>query len=68
VAYEPRPPWWRSPGVGEIVTFALRGEVRTLRTDPALRIAHALGVPVDDLFVTRVTTNLGQAVPDLVLA
>jgi transcriptional regulator with XRE-family HTH domain len=39
----------------------LRGEVRTLRTDPALRIAHALGVRVDDLFLVQVTTNTGQA-------
>ncbi|MDM2048408.1 helix-turn-helix domain-containing protein [Mycobacteroides abscessus] len=32
----------------------LRGEVRTLETDPALRIAHFLKVPVDDLFATKV--------------
>lgn len=32
----------------------LRGEVRTLGTDPALRIAHKLMVPVDDLFLIRV--------------
>lgn len=31
----------------------LRGEVRTLRTDPALRIAHHLSVPVDLLFLTE---------------
>ncbi|WP_241769516.1 helix-turn-helix transcriptional regulator [Rhodococcus opacus] len=35
----------------------LRGEVKTLNTDPALRIAHYFKVPVDDLFLTRVDTN-----------
>lgn len=35
----------------------LRGEVKTLRTDPALRIAHHLGVGVDDLFLSRVSTE-----------
>lgn len=33
----------------------LAGEVRTLGTDPALRIAHYLGVGVDDLFLVRVS-------------
>lgn len=33
----------------------LRGEVKTLTTDPALRIAHYLGVGVEDLFLTRVS-------------
>lgn len=33
----------------------LRGEVKTLATDPALRIAHRLGVGVDDLFLVRVS-------------
>lgn len=32
----------------------LRGEVKTLETDPALRIAHFLKVPVDDLFAVKV--------------
>jgi transcriptional regulator with XRE-family HTH domain len=32
----------------------LRGEVKTLDTDAALRIAHKLRVPVDDLFLIRV--------------
>ncbi len=32
----------------------LRGEVKTLDTDAALRIAHKLRVPVDDLFVVKV--------------
>lgn len=35
----------------------LRGEVKTLNTDPALRIAHFFKVPVDDLFLTRVDIN-----------
>lgn len=34
-----------------------RGEVKTLNTDPALRIAHYFGVPVDLLFLTRLDTN-----------
>ncbi len=38
----------------------LRGEVRTLGTDPALRIAHKLKVPVDDLFAIRVDSNSGR--------
>lgn len=37
----------------------LAGEVRTLSTDPALRIAHHLGVGVDDLFVLRVSDDAG---------
>ena len=32
----------------------LRGEVKTLDTDAAIRIAHKLRVPIDDLFITRV--------------
>lgn len=35
----------------------LRGEVKTLDTDAALRIAHKLRVPVDDLFLVRVDSN-----------
>ncbi|AMU71472.1 XRE family transcriptional regulator [Mycobacteroides franklinii] len=38
----------------------LRGEVKTLDTDAALRIAHKLKVPVDDLFVVRVDSNPGE--------
>lgn len=40
----------------------LSGEVNTLRPEAALRIAKFLGVGVDDLFVTRVSTNHGHAV------
>lgn len=35
----------------------IRGEVKTLNTDPALRIAYYLGIPVHRLFFTRVDTN-----------
>lgn len=35
----------------------LSGDVRTLSTDPALRIAHYLGVGVDDLFLVRVSNE-----------
>lgn len=35
----------------------LRGEVKTLETDPALLIAHHFRVPVDLLFLTRVSRN-----------
>lgn len=38
----------------------MRGEVKTLNTDPALRIAHFFGVPVDLLFLTRVDINPEQ--------
>lgn len=39
----------------------VRGEVKTLNTDPALRIAHHFGVPVDLLFLTRLDTNSGHS-------
>lgn len=35
----------------------LRGEVKTLGTEPALRIAHHLMVPIDDLFATKVDSK-----------
>lgn len=35
----------------------LKGEVKSLRPDAALRIAKALGVGVDDLFLVKVSTN-----------
>lgn len=38
----------------------LRGEVTTLETEPALRIAHELRVPVDLLFLTRASTDRGR--------
>lgn len=40
----------------------LRGEAKTLETDPALRIAHHLKVAVDDLFLVRVTSKMSQSV------
>lgn len=48
---------WKSHSyVGRLV----RGEVKTLDTDPALRIAHHLGVGVDDLFLVRTSTNRSE--------
>lgn len=38
----------------------LRGQARTLDPDAALRIAHRLGLPVDMLFLTRVSNNYGR--------
>lgn len=38
----------------------LRGEVKTLDGDAALRIAHRLGLPVDLLFLTRVSEKSGN--------
>lgn len=40
----------------------LRGEVKTLDPEAAVRIAHYLGVGVDDLFVTRSSTDGGRSV------
>lgn len=36
----------------------LKGDAKTLGTDPALRIAHYLGVGVDDLFLVRVSNDV----------
>jgi transcriptional regulator with XRE-family HTH domain len=38
----------------------LRGEANTLDPDAALRIAHKLGLPVNDLFLTRVSEKTGS--------
>lgn len=38
----------------------MRGDVKTLETDPALRIAHYLQVGVEDLFLTRVDDVSGR--------
>lgn len=38
----------------------LRGEANTLDPDAALRIAHKLGLPVNDLFLTRVSNKTGS--------
>ena len=41
----------------------LRGEVKTLDPDAAIRIACFFGVGVDDLFVARVSSDTGQREP-----
>lgn len=38
----------------------LRGQVKSLEIEPAVRIAAFLGVGVDDLFLTRTTRNAGR--------
>ncbi len=40
----------------------LRGEVKTLKAEPAARIAYRLEVPFNLLFVTRASTSSGQVV------
>lgn len=48
---------WKSHSyVGRIV----RGEIKTLDAEAALRIAKLLGTPVDDLFVIRVSGEAGR--------
>lgn len=39
----------------------LRGEVNTLKPEPAARIAHHLGVPMESLFVPRVSAISGRS-------
>lgn len=39
----------------------LRGEVKTLETEAAVRIATFLGVGVDDLFVARMSSQSGRS-------
>lgn len=38
----------------------LRGEVNTLEVEPAVRIAKHLGVGTDDLFLTRLSSDVGR--------
>lgn len=38
----------------------LRGEITTLTTDRAYKIAHYLGVPVEVLFLPRVSSDAAQ--------
>ena len=38
----------------------LKGEVKTLEPEPALRIANYLQVAVDDLFLVKVDSNPGR--------
>jgi transcriptional regulator with XRE-family HTH domain len=42
----------------------LRGDVNTLKPEPAARIAHYLGVPMETLFVPRVSSNSGRTVQE----
>jgi transcriptional regulator with XRE-family HTH domain len=42
----------------------LRGDAKTLNPEPALRIAKALGVGVDDLFLTKVSVISDQSGTD----
>jgi transcriptional regulator with XRE-family HTH domain len=39
----------------------LRGEIKSIRPDPALRIAEYLEVGVDDLFVPRLTSDTAHS-------
>lgn len=45
------------------VSRLLKGEVSTMNTDSAVRIAHHFGVPLEDLFVTKLTTKTERVVP-----
>ena len=38
----------------------LKGEAKTLEVEPAVRIAKYLGVGVDDLFLTKVSSDTRQ--------
>lgn len=50
---------WKSHSyVGRI----LRGEVKTVDPEAAVRMAHYFGVAVDDLFLTRSSKNPGRIV------
>lgn len=40
----------------------LRGEVKTLDPEAAIRIAKFLGLPLEDLFVVKVSTPAGRSV------
>lgn len=41
----------------------LRGDVKTLDPEAAVRISCALGVGVDDLFLARVSSHTAQTAP-----
>jgi transcriptional regulator with XRE-family HTH domain len=43
----------------------LRGEVKTLKAEPALRIANHFKVPMDDLFMIGASMNTGADHQDL---
>lgn len=42
------------------ITRILRGEITTVTPERAARIARLLGVGIDDLFVTRLSTDTAQ--------
>lgn len=44
------------------VARLLTGEIKTVTPDRAARIAHFLGVGVDDLFVARLSSDTGPSV------
>lgn len=44
------------------ITRILRGEIKTVTPDRAARIARFFGVGVDDLFVARLSTDVGRSV------
>jgi transcriptional regulator with XRE-family HTH domain len=49
---------WKSHSyIGRI----MRGTIRSVDPDAAVRIAHILGVAVDDLFITRASSLSGQS-------
>ena len=52
--------WKSHTYVGRI----LRGEVRTMDPESAVRLCHFFGVAVDDFFVTRSSRNPGRNVKD----
>lgn len=39
----------------------LRGQVKSLEPEAAIRLAHYLGLPVDDLFVPKVSSVTGRS-------
>lgn len=48
---------WRSHGY---VTGLLKGEYKTVKPEAAAKIAAYFGVGVDDLFITKVSSDAGQ--------
>ena len=50
---------WRSHGY---LNKLLNGEAKTLKAEPAVRMAQLLGVRVDRLFVTRVSGDSARTV------
>ena len=49
---------WRSHSY---MNRLINGTAKTLEPEPALRIAHFLGVGVEDLFLTRVEGSTGRS-------